>query len=81
MTRTIELYSALRDKLGDAETRLLIDAIEESNDISTAGLVTKEDLAKAAGMLKEDMLKLEIKLSERIQLNYFTLSVHPDNPS
>jgi hypothetical protein len=42
MARTIELYDMLKVKLGEAETKVLIDTIEEAGN--SAGIEYKDDL-------------------------------------
>jgi hypothetical protein len=50
MIKTIELYTILKDKLGERETQALVDVIES---------IPKESLAS-----KEDIAKLETKIAE-----------------
>jgi hypothetical protein len=46
MTRTIELYDMLKSKLGEKESKLLIEVIEEITEKAKAETATKEDLVK-----------------------------------
>jgi hypothetical protein len=63
---TIEIYNALKDRLGEEQTRLLLKYIEEA---SRANVATKEDLLTTESGLvaeiakvREDMGKLETAL-------------------
>ncbi|WP_420263844.1 hypothetical protein [Candidatus Magnetominusculus dajiuhuensis] len=44
MTRAIELYRLLKDKLGEQETKALIEAIDESTEQAKKEVATKADL-------------------------------------
>jgi hypothetical protein len=75
MARTIELYDMLKVKLGEAETKILIDTIEEAGKSSRieykddlkairAEMATKADLAELRAELRGEFksLRLEMKL-------------------
>lgn len=78
---TIEIYNALKDRLGEEQTRLLLKYIEEA---SRANVATKEDLlsteenlreettairediAKQETELRREMAQIEIRLREEV---------------
>lgn len=81
MTRTIELYTLLKDKLGDKETKALIEAIDESTEQATKEAATqadiaalKSDIAALKSELKSDMLLIEARLDARIRLYFIVLA-------
>ncbi|MCI4627109.1 MAG: hypothetical protein L3V56_14270 [Candidatus Magnetoovum sp. WYHC-5] len=45
MAKTLELYKALKDKIGEEGTRVIIEAIDEVAEKGHANLATKEDIA------------------------------------
>jgi hypothetical protein len=67
-TKTLELYSLLRDKLGDHETKTLIEAFEEVSERVKREAATKADLelveTRLTGEMKSEFraVRLEMKL-------------------
>lgn len=69
----IDLYTSLRNKLGDTETRDLIEYVKSSRQITKEDirgelvvLATKEDLAVLRAATKEDIAKLTASTKEDI---------------
>ncbi len=58
-----ELYEKLKPKLGEEETRLLVDFIESRFERRAA---TKKDLQRAETALKEDLRRTEASRREEI---------------
>ncbi|MBF0457486.1 MAG: hypothetical protein HQK99_06285 [Nitrospirae bacterium] len=74
MTRTIELCTLLRDKLGDNETKALIEAIDEATEQAKKEAATKADIAALKSELKSDMLLIEARLDAKIRLYFIILA-------
>ena len=55
IVKTLELYNALKDKLGEDGTRVIIEAFDEVAEKGHSGLATKEDILS---------LKVEIEKSK-----------------
>jgi hypothetical protein len=62
MARTIELYDMLKDKLGEKESKLLIETIENITEKVKAEAATKADLELEVAKIKEDLTRLEMRL-------------------
>jgi hypothetical protein len=60
-TKTLELYSLLRDKLGDHETKTLIEAFEEVSERVKKEAATKADLELVETRLTGESVRLEMK--------------------
>jgi hypothetical protein len=85
MARTIELYDMLRVKLGEAETKVLIETIEEAgknakveykDDLKAirAEMSTKADAARLEGEIKTSKAELEGQLrSIRLEMKLYFL--------
>lgn len=63
MPTVLELYEKLKPKLGEEETRALLEFVEASVDRKAA---SKEDLQRTASALKEDLQRTESSLREEI---------------
>ena len=62
MAKTLELYNALKDKLGEEGTRVIIEAFDETTERGHINLATKEDIGKVKediGKVKEDIGKVK----------------------
>ena len=75
MTRTIELYTLLKDKLGEQETKALIEAIDEVTEQAKKEAATKADIAALKSELKSDILLLETRLEAKIRLYFILLAL------
>jgi DNA repair exonuclease SbcCD ATPase subunit len=64
MPTVLELYEKLKPKLGEEETRALLEFVEASVDRKAA---SKEDLQRTASALKEDLQRTESALKEDLQ--------------
>jgi hypothetical protein len=73
MARTIELYDMLKGKLGEAESKALIDSIEEAG--KSARIEYKDDLKaiRAEMATKADLQLLEAKLESKMRLYFLIL--------
>ncbi|MCI4624771.1 MAG: hypothetical protein L3V56_02305 [Candidatus Magnetoovum sp. WYHC-5] len=60
MAKTLELYNALKDRIGEEGTRVIIEAIDEAADKGHTNLATREDIAK----VREDVIKLDNKIDK-----------------
>ncbi|MCI4624621.1 MAG: hypothetical protein L3V56_01530 [Candidatus Magnetoovum sp. WYHC-5] len=60
MSKTLELYNALKDKIGEEGTMVIIEAFDEVVDKGHANLANKEDIA----IVKADILKLDSKVDK-----------------
>jgi len=63
MPTVLELYEKLKPKLGEEETRILLEFVEASVERKAA---TKEDLQRTEMALREDLQRTEIALREEI---------------
>ncbi|MBF0555759.1 MAG: hypothetical protein HQK96_14615 [Nitrospirae bacterium] len=63
MTKTMELYRLLKDKIGEQETKALIEAIEEVTE------QTKKEVAT-----KADLLLLETRLESKMRMYFLILA-------
>ncbi|MCI4624614.1 MAG: hypothetical protein L3V56_01495 [Candidatus Magnetoovum sp. WYHC-5] len=64
MAKTLELYNALKDKLGERGTKILISAIDEATEKGHDSLVTKEDLVKLEAKLENRIDRLDAKIDK-----------------
>ena len=60
----LELYEKLKPKLGEEETRILLEFVEASVERKAA---TKEDLQRTEMALREDLHRVEQALREEIR--------------
>ena len=63
MAKTLELYNALKDKIGEEGTRVIIEAFEETTERGHTNLATKEDIGK----LDAKIDKVELSLRTEIE--------------
>jgi hypothetical protein len=73
MARTIELYDMLKGKLGETESKALIDTIEEAG--KSARVEYKDDLKaiRVEMATKADLKLLEVNLESRMRLYFLIL--------
>ncbi|MBF0466230.1 MAG: hypothetical protein HQK88_04745 [Nitrospirae bacterium] len=71
MATTIELYTMLKDKIGDAETKALVEAIEETPRKAKEELL-KDFATKADLLLLEERMKSEFK-NVRLEMKLYFL--------
>ncbi|MCI4625027.1 MAG: CCDC90 family protein [Candidatus Magnetoovum sp. WYHC-5] len=64
MAKTLELYNALKDKIGEEGTRVVIEAFDEVVDKGHGNLATKEDLLKVESKLDSKIDKLDNKIDK-----------------
>ncbi|MBV6342592.1 hypothetical protein [Candidatus Magnetobacterium casense] len=68
MSKTIELYNLLKDKIGEEATRVLIDTFDEVTEKAKNEAATKADLQVLRTELKTEMqmikTEIEAKLAE-----------------
>ncbi|MCI4624613.1 MAG: CCDC90 family protein [Candidatus Magnetoovum sp. WYHC-5] len=68
MAKTLELYNALKDKLGERGTKILISAIDEAAEKGHSELATKEDLAKLEVKIENKIDRLDAKI-DKVELS------------
>ncbi|MCG6552875.1 MAG: hypothetical protein L7F77_11140 [Candidatus Magnetominusculus sp. LBB02] len=75
MTKTMELYILLKDKLGEQETKALIEAFDEVSNQAKREAATKADLEilKSELELKIEMVRAEIDKSKAETLKWMFL--------
>ncbi len=79
MVKTLELYNALKDRIGEEGTRVIIEAFDEVDDKGHANLATKEDIATVKediATVKEDIATVKVdivKLDSKIDKVELTL--------
>ncbi|MCI4624618.1 MAG: hypothetical protein L3V56_01515 [Candidatus Magnetoovum sp. WYHC-5] len=64
MVKTLELYNALKDKIGEEGTRVIIEAFDEVAQKGHANLATKEDLLKLELTLRAEIEKSRIEIEK-----------------
>ncbi|MBF0555942.1 MAG: hypothetical protein HQK96_15565 [Nitrospirae bacterium] len=64
MTKTMELYILLKDKLGEQETKALIEAFDEVSEQAKREAATKSDLENVKSVLE---LKIEKSKTDSIK--------------
>ncbi|MBF0320692.1 MAG: hypothetical protein HQL01_12910 [Nitrospirae bacterium] len=75
MTKTMELYILLKDKLGEQETKALIEAFDEVTEQAKKEVATKADIAALKSELKSDILLVETRLEAKIKLYFMLLAL------
>ncbi len=68
MAKTLELYNALKDKIGEEGTRVVIEAFDEVVDKGHGSLATKEDILKVESKLDSKIEKLDNKI-DKVELS------------
>ncbi len=67
MAKTLELYNALKDRIGEEGTRVIIEAFDEVADKGHTNLATKDDLLKVETKLANKIDKVELTLRSEIE--------------
>jgi ribosomal protein L9 len=71
----MELYRLLKDKLGEQETKALIEAFEEVTEQAKKEVATKADISALKSELKSDILLVETRLEAKIRLYFIILAL------
>ena len=61
MSKVIEVYRILKDKLGEEEARVVAEAFEELGGVKE-NIATKQDIENLRGELKEDVDNLRVQI-------------------
>ncbi|KJU85215.1 hypothetical protein MBAV_002591, partial [Candidatus Magnetobacterium bavaricum] len=66
MSKTIELYNLLKDKIGEEATKVLIDTFDEVTEKARNEAATKADLQVLRTELKTDMQVLKTEIEAKL---------------
>ena len=65
---TLDLYNILRSKIGEGEAQALVEFVEhkitQQIEGEIIGLATRSDLMTTEGSLRNDIVKLEVKIEK-----------------